>query len=161
MEFVGRMVDEHGLSGKVLEVGSCNYNGTVRGFFRGSDYVGVDAQQGPDVDLVCEAKDLAKHFKRGSFDVVVSTEMLEHDPRPWLSIPVMASMLKVGGKIVLTTRGPGFHYHEYPGDYWRFTQDSIRLLFDDAGLLILDIEDDPYPEHPGVFVVAQRPGRKK
>lgn len=154
-EYVGMRVKQHGLRElSVLECGSRNYNGTVRGHFSGP-YVGIDIQEGPMVDLVASAADLP--FPPDHFDVVVTAEMLEHDPSFWLSIPEMARVLKPGGHLILTTRGIGFPYHEYPGDYWRFTQDSIRLLVDTAGLVILDVQDDWYPGHSGVFAHAQKP----
>ena len=40
----------------VLEVGSLNINGSVREFFTGGDYLGLDVGAGPDVDLVCEGQ---------------------------------------------------------------------------------------------------------
>lgn len=138
----------------VLECGSRNYNGSVRGLFHGP-YVGLDMQPGPDVDVVASAA--AIPFPDAHFDTVVSTEMLEHDPAFWLSLPEMARVLRRGGRLLLTTRGIGFPYHEYPGDYWRFTEDSIKLLFDLAGLETVSLEPDPYPDHPGVFGHARKP----
>lgn len=143
----------------VLEVGSRDYNGTVREFFRNGWYVGIDCEAGDAVDIVCDAKDLAGHFELESFDVVVSTEMLEHDPRPWLSLPVMASMIRPDGLMILTTRGAGFHYHEYPGDYWRYTRDSMQMLLEEeCEMEVLELTQDPQSGHPGVFAVARKSG---
>lgn len=138
---------------KTLECGSRNYNGTVRPFFTG-EYVGVDMLDGPDVDMVAMASDLP--FPDEDFETVISTEMLEHDPTFWLSIPEMARVLKPGGHMLITTRGIGFPYHEYPGDYWRFTEDSITLLFETNGLEVVRVEPDWYPGHPGVFGIAKK-----
>lgn len=148
-------VREHDLADlNTLEVGSRNYNGTVRGFFNGK-YVGIDMEAGNDVDLVARADDIP--FPDNSFDVVVTTEMLEHDPYFWLSIDEMARVLKSKGYLLLTTRGVGFPLHEYPSDYWRFTEDAIQHLFDQAGLETIELTQDPYPEHPGVFGMAVKP----
>lgn len=151
-QWVSEKVDQLGLAEKsVLECGSHDYNGTVRQWFRGA-YVGIDMVDGPGVDIVASAADLP--FPDGTFEVVVTTEMLEHDPSFWLSLPEMARVLGAGGWLLLTTRGIGFPYHEFPGDYWRFTQDSIDLLFNLAGLKTVELTDDPYPNHPGVFGLA-------
>ena len=57
------------------------------------------------------------------------------------------------GVLLITTRSPGFKYHGYPFDYWRYTpEDMTRLLRD---FEIEDLQNDPLA--PGVFVKARRP----
>lgn len=112
-------------------------------------------EDGPDVDIVAYAADLP--FQDEEFDTVISTEMLEHDPCFWLSIREMARVLKSGGYMLLTTRGIGFPLHAYPDDYWRFTPSSFNLLFGISGLEIVEIVEDWYPGHPGVFGIARKP----
>ena len=48
---------------------------------------------------------LALPFASGSFDVVLSTEVIEHTPEPAHALPELARMLKPGGRLVLTTPG--------------------------------------------------------
>lgn len=136
-----------GLGGRTLEVGSYDVNGSVRGLFPG-EYVGVDMRPGPGVDIVATADALP--FPDASFDVVVSTEMLEHDPSPWRSLAEMGRVLRPGGHLLLTTRGNGFGEHLEPSDYWRFMPASRPLLLALAGCepLVMDLD----PEVPGVFV---------
>lgn len=154
MDWVEEKVGQYDLAYKnVLEVGSRNVNGSVRRFFGGL-YLGVDMVPGEGVDMVARADKLP--FDLNRFEVVVSTEMLEHDPYFWLSLPEMARVLMPGGYLLLTTRGIGFHYHEYPGDYWRFTEDAIRHLLSFASLTELEIVPDPYDGHPGWFALAQK-----
>jgi hypothetical protein len=62
---------------KVLEIGSLNINGSVRQFFTGCEYLGVDLGEGKDVDMVCKGHVLP--FPNLSFDTVISCECLEHD----------------------------------------------------------------------------------
>lgn len=59
--------------------------------------------------------------------------------------------------MVLTTRSPGFPFHEYPGDYWRYTITSMRLILKGAGLRIEWLAKDDDPGSPGVFVKAHKP----
>lgn len=141
-------------SAKTLEVGSMNVNGSVRGLFKGS-YVGVDMREGDGVDMVARASELP--FDKGEFECVVCTEMLEHDPEPWRSVPEMARVLAPGGRLILTTRGIGFPLHEHPSDYWRFTAEGVARLIELAGLELIDIRPDPQPDHPGVFALARKP----
>lgn len=61
---------------KVLEIGSLDINGSVRGFFDNCDYLGIDIGPGPKVDLVCGGEDFPGKAKE--YDVVISTEVFEH-----------------------------------------------------------------------------------
>jgi len=149
---------------RVLEVGSYNENGSVRHLFEdAADYIGIDSRRGPGVDFVMDAHML--EFPQGYFrietdklfDIVVSTEMLEHDSAFWLSLPEMGRVLKPGGYLILTARGIMFPVHGFPSDYWRFTAESFRLLFALANCAVLKIQGDTDPRYPGVFGV----GRKK
>jgi SAM-dependent methyltransferase len=152
MDWVGVEVHKYNLSGRdVLEVGSLNVNGSVRDFFIGS-YIGLDMRDGPGVDVVGAARELP--FVAGRFEVVVCTEMLEHDPAFWLSLAEMGRVLKEGGHLLLTTRGNGFGLHNEPSDYWRFMPASRPLLAELAGCVVLTEMDDP--QVPGVFVHGVR-----
>lgn len=50
----------------VLEVGSFNANGNCKNFIsnKGLNYLGIDIQNGPDVDLIC---DITDDIKKGIF----------------------------------------------------------------------------------------------
>lgn len=137
-----------------LELGSLNVNGTVRPYFTGP-YIGVDKQAGNGVDKVMDANHL--EFDDESFQTVVSTEMLEHDPSPWLTFQEVYRVLKPGGRLLLTTRGPMFEPHDYGGDYYRYTNDALAHLARYAGLVNETVEDDPFPGHPGGFLYAEKP----
>ena len=94
----------------VLEVGSFDVNGSVRSAAKQHSpgrYVGVDIAPGPGVDVVCSAEDLVKTFGEASFDVVVTTEMLEHVPNWKSAIMQMKQVLRPGGRLILTTRSRG------------------------------------------------------
>jgi len=148
MAWVGAQVAEYKLADLgTLEVGSLDVNGSVRSLFTGP-YVGVDMREGPGVDIVATADALP--FDGARFWVVVSTEMLEHDPAPWLSLAEMGRVLRPGGHLILTTRGNGFGEHNEPSDYWRFMPASRALLADIADCDVVTEALDP--EVPGVFV---------
>lgn len=144
----------------ILEVGSYNENGSARSIFQdgAASYIGVDMRAGRDVDLVMNADSLM--FESASFDLVICTEMLEHDQRPWKSIPEMWRVLRPGGSLLLTARGFDeyqgcYGRHDCPGDFWRFNPNSFNVLIRDAGLQPVQIMSDP--EVPGVFAHAVKP----
>jgi O-antigen biosynthesis protein len=156
MTWVDVKVMSLGLHGRILELGSLDVNGTVRSLFRAStSYLGVDKQPGPGVDAVMDANKL--ELEDDSFDVVVSTEMLEHDPHPWLSFQEAFRVLVPGGTLLLTTRGPGFPLHDYGGDYYRYTGDALVALAKYAGFDVCSVEDDTFSGHPGAFIHARKP----
>src|SRR5665213_2301548 len=115
--------------GSVLEVGSLDVNGTVRGIVEGlgpARDVGVDLTAGPGVDVQCSASQLIETFGVRAFDVVISTEMLEHVQDWRVVIHNLKGVLKPGGLLVVTTRSEGFRFHGYPMDFWRYSLDDFR-----------------------------------
>jgi SAM-dependent methyltransferase len=140
----------------VIEVGSMNVNGSLREHVMSLAplrYVGVDFMAGNGVDVVCDASFLEQRFGKAAFDVVISTEMLEH-AEDWRSaILAMKSVLRLGGILLLTARGPGFPLHGYPHDWHRFTVNDFRQMFADFEICVL--KDDP--QHPGVLLLARKP----
>jgi SAM-dependent methyltransferase len=100
--------------GRILEAGSMDVNGNPRGFFAGAtEYVGLDWRPGPGVDAVGLIHDWNGR-PDGHFDVVLSTETLEHDPYWQKSIGGMVRLVRKGGSIIITCAGPGrgVHYIE-------------------------------------------------
>lgn len=77
-EYAKNLMPEYFNNVSVIEMGSLNINGTVRDFYDTTQYVGVDLDNGPGVDLVCPAQDV--DFPDNSFDVAVSAECFEHNP---------------------------------------------------------------------------------
>ena len=144
MKWVGRQVVEKQLAGcSVLEIGAADVNGSVRSFFTGP-YVGCDLVAGPGVDLVVPTGEIP--LPDGSFDVVVSTEALEHDLRPWRTLAEAYRLLRPGGRLLLSCRGfnerGSFPFHN-PPDRWRFSHDAVRLLAEDAGFKVEHLYADP------------------
>jgi SAM-dependent methyltransferase len=145
MEYVGAAVERYGLEdAHVLELGSLDVNGSVRKLFSGQ-YVGIDHKDGKGVDHVMSSHAIG--FPDGTFDVVVSTSMLEHDPAFWRTLPEVARVLRSGGYFILTTVNNHFPEHDRP-DYWRFLRDTWPVLMALAGCRMLDSRDDPQSGGP-------------
>lgn len=157
VNFVARVVLPIEVAGKaVIESGARDVNGSVRPIFERlgcSRYVGTDIENGPRVDQLCNAENLVQTFGAKSFDVLVSTEMIEHAEHWREIISNFKRILKPGGVLFITTRSIGFGYHGYPADFWRYEVDDMKAIFADMEDVI--VESDPY--EPGVFVKAKRP----
>ncbi len=93
----------------VLEVGSLDINGSVRGLFSGGRYVGLDVGPGPGVDVVCPGEEF--DGPADSFDVVLSAECLEHNPNWRRTVENMLRLLRPGGLFLLTCAAPGRPEH--------------------------------------------------
>jgi len=90
----------------VLDVGSMDVNGNNRSLFMGGSYLGCDVSKGKNVNIVGKVQSV-----KGSFDVIISTEMLEHDDGWEDSLATMAAKVRVGGLLILTCAGPGRAEH--------------------------------------------------
>jgi SAM-dependent methyltransferase len=103
--------------------------------------------------LCYQPRRLVDYFGPESFDVVVSTEVVEHVLDWRLVINNMKMMLKRGGIIYLTTRSKGFPYHAYPHDHWRYEPSDMVRIFRDFEIIRLEADW----EGPGVFLKARKP----
>lgn len=156
-QIVRRSLEYWPTSPQVLEVGSYNVNGSVRGVGEplAASYLGVDIQPGPGVDQIVNALDIVEVFGAQSFDVVISTEMLEH-VEDWPQIVYnLVAVLRVDGILILTTRDVGMYYHGYPGDYWRFSPSDLRKIFEPIGAVI-NAEKDTDDQAWGSGIVVRR-----
>jgi SAM-dependent methyltransferase len=130
--FLGQKESFEGL--RVLEAGSRDVNGSLRDLsIDAKEYIGIDIQEGPGVDMVLDAREMIQKFGPVSFDVVICTETLEHVQDWRRVVESMKNILKVDGFIYLTAPAPGFPKHNYPGDFWRFTcRDFLNMFADFA-----------------------------
>ena len=112
----------------VLEVGSQDINGSVRPHFKFCTYTGIDLGEAPGVDVVV---DIVDFDIPNEFDVVISSEMLEHC-RDWeRALSQMYRNLKPEGLLILTCAGPNRQEHgtdlHTPQDS-KFTLDWYRNI---------------------------------
>ncbi len=142
---------------EVLEVGSRDYNGTVRALIEPhgpKSYVGLDMLDGPGVDVVGDAGQLVDRFGAEAFDVVIATELLEHARRWREVVNALKEVLRPGGLLVVTTRSKGFPFHGCPDDFWRYEAHDFAVIFDDLLIDRLELDD---PRTPGVLLRARKP----
>lgn len=160
IRFVKENIKKGDVYGKrVLDVGSYDDNGSVSPYIKKlkpKEYIGVDIIEGKNVDLVCAAEDLLDRFEENTFDLIVSTEMLEH-VHDWIKvINTFKKLVKKGGAIVITMRSKGFHYHPTPFDNWRFEADDLKKIFVEFKMISL-VNDSV---SPGVFMKAVKKNNK-
>lgn len=158
LEFARRTKAELNIpTGRVLEVGSLNINGSPREVFTDAEkYWGVDLVDGPGVDQRVNGERLAGVWGEFLFDTVICMETLEHTIRPWLIAEQMKQVLKPGGHLWISTPTYGFPLHRYPLDCYRFGEDAYRYwLFADMDLLRLEHVVDELNQ-PAICAVGRK-----
>lgn len=97
-------------------------------------YVCLDIAPGADVDVVGDLHALSDDWT-DKFDAFVAFAVFEHLERPWIAAREVARVLKPGGRFLVSTH-QCFPIHAYPNDFFRFSRDALRLIFEDAGLVV-------------------------
>jgi hypothetical protein len=137
------MFQERFVESSVLDCGSLDINGSNRYLFENCTYIGIDISSGKNVDNVCLIHKYKSDIK---FDVIISTETLEHDMYYKLSLSNIIQLLKPNGLIIITCATTGRIEHGtkslHPGTsptsqipgweyyYHNLTIDDIRRVID-------------------------------
>jgi SAM-dependent methyltransferase len=141
---------------RVVEVGSNDVNGSLRPIltqWTPAEYVGIDIEPGPGVDVICPAENMLERFGKESFDLVISTCVLEHI-RNWReAVSNMKNVCKRNG-ILLIIVPSYWPFHAFPHDYWRFRKEDVENIFSDCDILLLK-EDAKKPSL--VYVKIRKP----
>lgn len=139
-----RRLDRSGVT--VLDLGGRDVNGTTRRLFSNpARYIVVDIQEHPTVDVVADAAGLELGE---TFDVVTSTECLEHAERAAEIVGAAFRHTKSGGVFIATMAGPGRHPHGAsgepsppPGEWYRNVEpDELRAWLGSAGFVAVTVD---------------------
>jgi predicted SAM-dependent methyltransferase len=152
------MNEMHGIQpGAVLEVGSRDYNGTPRDLFAGAEYVGIDTKAGTGVDMVLSVYELSQLFQGAAFDAVLALNVLEHLDNIWAALIELGKALKVGGYFYVSMPGFGYPQHDYPGDYWRVSEQAMRdVIMLDYEILSLEHAKTQWGKHPMIHCLGRK-----
>ena len=99
-------------------------------------YVAADIQPGPTVDRLLQA-DGTTGEAEGSYDAVLSTQVLEHVADPLEYLNECHRILRPGGELFLTTHGM-FEEHGCPYDFHRWTSRGLEELVLKSGLGVVE-----------------------
>lgn len=118
-DYVQRAIKGLDLEGKrVLEIGSLDINNTAQNMSirdlcgAAKEYHGIDIRKGLGVDQVAQAAD---YDGKGKYDLVITTEVLEHAADPESVIACAERALRPGGQLILTAAAPERPPHGWHG----------------------------------------------
>ena len=124
----------------VVDIGSMDINGNNCYLFTNYDYIGIDLGEGENVDIIAPCGAHTVDLDR-TFDVVISTECLEHDKHYLKTLDKMIEWCKSGGLIMFTCATTGRREHgttrtspissPFTNDYYKnLTIEDIKIDFD-------------------------------
>ena len=87
-----------------------------------------------DVDIPWNFENTAPEM--GSFNLIISQAILEHLLAPYQHMQALSRLLSPGGYLLVHTVTPGFVYHRYPIDAYRFYPDFFELFAERSNLTV-------------------------
>lgn len=114
---------------RVLDYGSGG--SPYRPLFPNADYRRADCVELPGLDYTF-GEDEKIPEADNAFDIVLSTQVLEHVRHPQLYLGEARRLLKPGGRIIVSTHGL-FEEHGAPVDFRRWTLEGLFCELEDAG----------------------------
>ena len=105
-----------------------------RSLFPNAEYFRADLHGAQNVDF--EINETGKtNALSESFDLILSTQVLEHCTSPKTYLRECHRMLRKPGKLLLTTHGL-FEEHSCPFDFQRWTEDGLRALLTECDFTV-------------------------
>ncbi len=123
----------------VLDIGSQDINGNNRYLFSECNYLGIDLNEGVNVDMIASGHNFKSENK---FDIIISTECLEHDKYWALTLQnICGNLLHKGGLFIMTCATTGRPEHgttrtspkdsPFTTDYYlNLTEEDFRQAID-------------------------------
>lgn len=139
VRFIAREARSIPAGARVLDVGAGD--APYRELFRHVEYVTTDWSESVHDDAVASdviASADALPLASESFDVVVSTQVLEHVPEPQRVLAELYRVVRPGGTLLLTAP-LAWEIHEAPYDFYRYTRFGLEHLLRSAGFAELAV----------------------
>jgi SAM-dependent methyltransferase len=123
------------ISGRTLDFGAglAKYREIIKQ--KATEYITLDIVPGDNIDVVGDV--LNSPFDKEAFDTVISTQVIEHVRKPWIMVQEIHRILRKGGICILTAPFL-IPYHADPHDYFRYTAEGVKSLFEDAGFKTIE-----------------------
>ncbi len=139
-KYLGKAIKQFA-HGKLLDIGCGNkpYKNITTLYVK--EHIGLDhcdtIHNKSDIDIFGTAYKIPQ--QDSYFDTILCTAVLEHLEEPGKAIAEANRVLKQGGYAIYTI--PLFwHLHEEPRDFYRYTKNGIKYLFEKNGFSIVELK---------------------
>ncbi len=102
------------------------------------EYIGIDSCSNASADIVIQPGEPVP-MDDGVADCIISTQVVYLIPEYKEYLKECKRLLKVGGRLFISTHGTWTHHPASGGDYYRFTKDGLRYILSEAGFDIQSI----------------------
>ena len=117
---------------KILDIGGRARSGYLLSQnLQGCDVTVLDIRADTGVDVVTDIHTMAEVVGEESFDFIVCVSVFEHLVMPWKAALEINKVLKPGGIALIQTHQT-VGMHDLPWDYYRFSDESWKGLFNHA-----------------------------
>lgn len=89
----------------------------------------TDIEPSENIDIQWDLELEPENHLIGEYDLFISTSVLEHVKKPWLAAKNMEKIVSKGGYLYISVPWV-WDFHEFPKDYWRFSHQSLDVLFE-------------------------------
>lgn len=112
-----------------------------RKYFKNISYLSQDVVQNKkrSIKYVCDINEGITEIKSSTIDFILSTQVLEHIREPHKVFKEFNRLLKVNGRVFLTTN-MCYEEHMIPYDYFRYTKYGLRYLAESSGFEVESIK---------------------
>jgi len=158
-DFITKEILVRELPEPVLEIGPMQecwtpvkkYFVDTREHFRskGASYIACDHDPSSGAEITSSVLELGQKLGPKSVGTIIALEVIEHVSRIWELPALFADLMKPGGMLFLSTPYYFFRHAPFP-DYWRISEDGLRLLFEErfeVEISPLILEDERKPIH--------------
>lgn len=123
------------VKGRVLDLGAgkAKYKEILRK--NSTDYIACDEKKNKNIDKICDVTNLV--FASESFDTIISNQVFEHIPNPFLVAGEIKKVLKSGGHVIITAPFM-IPFHPDPKDNFRFSKEGLEEIFKSQGFEIIE-----------------------
>jgi len=133
-----KVAAESGVDGaRVMDLG-CGGSPYRQLFANPACYHRADIEGTPDLEFTMDAVTGRTAAAEGTYDVVVSSQVLEHVESPADYLAEAHRLLRAGGTLLLSTHGT-YEDHPCPGDYWRWTGKGLEKTLNAVGFEVEDM----------------------